>query len=77
MKLIKLKCESCGAILEVNSELDKVTCIFCGNEQLIDDEATTLKRVEEAKLKARKENHEQTLKEKEDLLEQEIKRKRI
>ena len=43
MKLIKLKCESCGAILEVNSELDKVTCIFCGNEQLIDDEATTLK----------------------------------
>ena len=62
---------------EVNSELDKVTCIFCGNEQLIDDEATTLKRVEEAKLKARKENHEQTLKEKEDLLEQEIKRKRI
>ena len=77
MKLVKMKCENCGATLEVNSELDKINCNFCGAEIMIDDEATTLKRVEEAKLKSRKENHEQTLKERDDLLEQEIKEKKI
>lgn len=43
MKLVKLKCEGCGAILKVNEELKKVTCNYCGTEFLLDDE---VKRVE-------------------------------
>jgi len=77
MKLIKMKCENCGATLDVNKNLEKITCNYCGAEILIDDEATKLKRVEDAKLKARKENHEQSLKERNDLLEQELKEKKI
>ena len=69
MKLIKMKCENCGATLEVNKDLDKIKCNFCGAEILIDDEAAELRRVEEVKLKARKENHEQSLKEKKELEE--------
>ena len=61
MKLIKLKCENCGAMLEVNKDLDKINCNFCGQEILIDDAATEIRRVEDAKLQARKANHEQTL----------------
>lgn len=72
MKLIKIKCENCGSMLEFNEELDKITCNYCGTVNIIDDEATKLKRIEEAKLKARKDNHEQDLKEKEDILNQEI-----
>ena len=67
MKLIKLKCENCGAMLEVNKDLDKINCNFCGQEILIDDEASQIRRVEDAKLQARKANHEQTIKEKKDL----------
>lgn len=43
MKLVKLKCEGCGAILKVNEELKKVTCNYCGTEFLVDDE---VKRIE-------------------------------
>lgn len=77
MKLIKMKCDSCGATLDVNKNLEKITCNYCGAEILIDDEATKVKRVEDAKLKARKDNHEQSLKERNDLLEQEVKEKKI
>ena len=64
MKLIKLKCNRCGAVLKVNSELNEVYCNFCGNKMIIDDEATNIDRIETAKLKSRKTNHEQTIKEK-------------
>lgn len=43
MRLVKLKCEGCGAVLKVNEELKKVTCNYCGIEFFIDDE---VKRVE-------------------------------
>lgn len=43
MKLVKLKCQGCGAILKVNEELKKVTCNYCGTDFLVDDE---VKRVE-------------------------------
>lgn len=76
MKIVKMKCENCGAKLEVNKELDKISCNFCGSENLIDDEATELKRVEEVKLEARKQNHEQSLKEREDEFYQEVKLKK-
>ncbi len=68
MKLTKIKCDSCGAPLE-EKDLKKMHCSFCGAEILIDDDATKLKRIEEAKLESRKQNHEQDLKEKRDFEE--------
>ena len=38
MKLVSLTCTKCGAKLEVNPELTKCMCQFCGNEMLIDHE---------------------------------------
>ena len=38
MKLIDMQCTKCGAVLQVNSELSKCMCQFCGNEMLIDQE---------------------------------------
>ena len=69
MKTIKLKCSNCGAKLEVNKDLDKINCNYCGEEILIDDEASELRRVEEVKLEARKKHHEETLREKKELKE--------
>ena len=37
MKLIKLKCDGCGAILKANKELKKITCNYCGTEFYIDE----------------------------------------
>lgn len=64
MKLIELKCNNCGATLKVNSELNEIYCNYCGNKMLIDDEATTIERVENAKIKSRKSKHEQDMREK-------------
>ena len=61
MKLIKLKCDNCGATLKVNQELNNITCTYCGNEIMIDDEATNLDRIENVKLKIRKKTHEQNI----------------
>lgn len=69
MKLIELKCNNCGANLKVNSELNEVYCNYCGNKMLIDDEATTIERVENAKIKSRKSKHEQDMIEKIDKYE--------
>ena len=69
MKLIELKCDKCGARLEVNSELNEIICNYCGNKMIIDDDATRLERVEEKKLNSRKKNHEQSIKEELDKLE--------
>lgn len=38
MKLIDLTCSKCNAALQVNPELTKCICNYCGNEMLIDDE---------------------------------------
>lgn len=43
MKLISLQCKNCGATLEVNRELTKCMCTYCGNEMLIDNEIQTYK----------------------------------
>lgn len=59
MKLIKLKCSSCGADLEVDIEKKQVFCVYCGAKLLIDDESIVNKnvfvdeaRIREAELKA-------------------------
>jgi len=38
MKLISLKCPTCNANLEINSELENVTCNYCGSKIIIEDE---------------------------------------
>ena len=38
MKLIDMQCTKCGATLQVNPELSKCMCQYCGNEMLIDNE---------------------------------------
>lgn len=30
MKVVKLKCPECNANLEVNSDLENITCNYCG-----------------------------------------------
>ena len=41
MKLVDLKCPSCGAKLRVNSELEEATCNYCGSKFLVEDENET------------------------------------
>lgn len=41
MKIIKLKCPNCNADVEVNEDLEKAFCNYCGNEFLIEDENIT------------------------------------
>lgn len=64
MKLIDLRCSSCGAIMQVNPDLKKVICNYCGNELLIDDESKKIEiansyeygyEVEKGRIKAQEE----------------------
>ena len=45
MKLIGLKCPSCGAKFEVNSSLEKFTCNYCGTTTLLDKEEIIIKHL--------------------------------
>ena len=38
MKLIKLKCPNCNADVEVNKDLERATCNYCGASFIIEDE---------------------------------------
>ncbi|MBR1770879.1 MAG: hypothetical protein IJ747_02495 [Lachnospiraceae bacterium] len=75
MKLIDLRCSSCGAMMQVNPDLKKVVCNYCGSELLIDDESKKIEiansyeygyEAEKGKIKAQEEK----------LLEQKEKNKR-
>lgn len=48
MKLINLTCPNCGAKLEVNSELTKCTCNYCGGEVLVDNEKVVVEHSEKS-----------------------------
>lgn len=76
MKLVKLKCEGCGAILKVNEELKKITCNYCGTEFLVDDGSTkhTYRKIDEARIKEAEVSEKIKLKELE-LEEQKMKSK--
>lgn len=41
MKLIKLKCPNCNANVEVNKDLERATCNYCGTNFIIEDEKET------------------------------------
>jgi DNA-directed RNA polymerase subunit RPC12/RpoP len=40
MRLIDLRCPSCGAEMKVNPDLEKIICIYCGKEMLVDPEVS-------------------------------------
>ena len=63
MDLIKLKCPQCGSDLEVNSKLNEMICNYCGTKILINDEATKIERIANAKINERKSMHEQEMQE--------------
>ena len=66
MKLISLTCPNCGAEIEVNTELTKGACNFCGKTFLIEDEILKGKQFleqdgynfEKGRIKAQKEEKE-------------------
>ena len=41
MKLINLKCPNCNADIQVNEELEKAVCNYCGTSFIIEDEKET------------------------------------
>lgn len=45
MKLITLKCPSCGAKLEVSNSIKQYTCEYCGVTTVLDDESVVVKNV--------------------------------
>lgn len=38
MKLINMVCPNCGAALQADADKNKLTCSYCGNSLLVDDE---------------------------------------
>lgn len=48
MKTIELKCESCGAIMQVNDDKSIVSCPYCKNSKLIHKEPDITEKVKEA-----------------------------
>jgi len=49
-KIISLKCSSCSGLLQVNERFDKITCTYCGSEQLIiksENNNVSLKKIED------------------------------
>ena len=55
MKMIKLKCPDCGAILTVNESLKTATCNFCGSQIYLDDEIKRsehiIRNIDEARIR--------------------------
>jgi len=45
MKLVELKCPKCGSVLQINAELTRGLCNYCGNEFLVEDEVNKIKIV--------------------------------
>ena len=68
MKLIELKCENCGADLEVNSELKEVNCKYCHTKFKVDngikydDLEQAGYEFEKGKLRAQQEHRDEQLK---------------
>ncbi len=42
LKTLSLKCPSCGAALEITSEMDRFACGFCGTEQIVQRQGGTV-----------------------------------
>lgn len=72
MQLITLKCPTCNANIEVNSELTQGTCNYCGATFLIDDEVKKRNQLseeegfnfEKGRIRAQKEEEQRVAQEK-------------
>ncbi len=42
MKVITLKCASCGAALEISPDMDQFACGYCGSEQIVERRGGTI-----------------------------------
>lgn len=55
MKMVKLKCPDCGAVLNVNESLKTATCNYCGCQIYIDEEIKrsehTIRKIDEARIR--------------------------
>ena len=53
MKLINMKCQNCGADLQVDPERKQAFCSYCGTRLLVDDESINITNrfVDEARIK--------------------------
>lgn len=49
MRLIKVNCPNCNAKLEVNAEMKRVVCNYCGTTALLDNEGEIVKTISNKK----------------------------
>lgn len=61
MELKKIKCDNCGATMEIDKDLDTFTCKYCNSKIFIDDAGTKVNRVLKAFTNASERFQEQNL----------------
>ncbi len=85
MQLVTLKCPTCNANIQVNSELTQGTCNYCGATFLIDDEVKKRDQLseedgfnfEKGRIRAQKEEEERQRAENIRLAQEEFKRRQL
>ena len=45
MKLISVKCPSCGSNLKIKNKVSKMKCEYCGANVILDDEVVKVKHI--------------------------------
>lgn len=61
MELKKIKCDNCGATMEIDKDLDTFTCKYCNSKIFIDDAGTKVNRVLKSFTNASERLQEQSL----------------
>ena len=61
MELKKIKCDNCGATMEIDKDLDTFTCKYCKSKVFINDTGTKVNRVLKAINNATERLQEQSL----------------
>lgn len=61
MELIKIKCENCGASLEVDKNVQTLSCPYCKSKVLINDSVSKVDRFLNSLTNATKRIQEQSL----------------
>lgn len=61
MELKKIKCDNCGATMEIDKDLDTFTCKYCNSKIFINDTGTKVNRVLKAFTNASERLQEQSL----------------
>ncbi len=67
-RLIKLKCKHCGGEMSIDSDLQEITCPYCGQKQvLLDSDAVKIEKEKYKTIKEMQKNQYQAEKEKQEL----------